>query len=149
MTQEQIFAYVLVIGVALIVVYALQLCYQALSRATTWSLTDALSEEVTLTQLDATGNPVIAPAVAGAPPAPPVEVTITTLKASSSRFIALLGTISILLLYIGFGLASLDKFVVADRIPDMSAVTSFFYAGLVLFAPYIVNKFSSAFSFFK
>jgi hypothetical protein len=157
MTQDQIFAYVLVAVVALGVVFALQLCYHSLIRAAGWSLTDALSEEVTLTQLDAQGNPVLAPAAqpaagVAAPAAAPgatQTVSVTTLKASSSRFIALIGTISILMLYIGFGLASLDRFAMTGIIPDMSTGANFFYAGLVLFAPYMVNKFASAFSFFK
>lgn len=159
MSQDQLFAYILVAIVAMGVVLALQLCYHALMGASGWSLTDALSEEVTLTQLDGQGNPVLvpaAPAAGGAapagPPAPPAlaqTVSVTTLKASSSRFIALVGTISILMLYIGFGLASLDKFVVSNTMPDMADATKFFYAGLVLFAPYIVNKFASVFSFFK
>lgn len=161
MSQNQIFAYILVALVAFGVVVALRLCYQALIEAKGWSLTDALSEEVTLTQLDGNGAPVIAPApsvpVGGAAPAAPPAalptpaqaVSVTTLKASSSRFIALIGTISILMLYIGFGLASLDKFIVDGGIPKMADATQFFYAGLVLFAPYIVNKFASAFSFFK
>jgi hypothetical protein len=152
MSQNQAFAYILVAAVALAVVYALQLCYHSLTRATGWSLTDALSEEVTLTQMDAEGKPVLAPSPLPSPGAPevaPVPLTVTTLKASSSRFIALIGTISILMLYIGFGLASLDKFVTDSKIPEMAETTKFFYAGLVLFAPYIVNKFSSVFSFFK
>jgi hypothetical protein len=154
MSQDQIFAYILVAVVAFGVIVALRLCYHALVGAKGWSLTDALSEEVTLTQLDNNGAPVpAAPAGGAAAPAgpqlPEQTVSVTTLKASSSRFIALIGTISILMLYIGFGLASLDKFIVGGEMPKMTDATQFFYAGLVLFAPYIVNKFASAFSFFK
>jgi hypothetical protein len=90
--------------------------------------------------LDAAGNPL---------PAGEAPVSVTLMKASSSRFIALIGTIAILMLYVGFGLAWLEQFATTSNIPDMKAGTDFFYAGLVLFAPNIINKFTSVFSYFK
>lgn len=156
-TGSQTFAYVLVVFVAVLTLFSLSLCYRSLRHATGWSLTDALSEEVTLSQIDSTGAPVLLPQDAAgapavpAPAAPPAAQTVmvTTLKASSSRFIALIGTISILMLYLGFGLAYLDRFVMVGDAPQIDTITHFFYAGIVLFAPYIVNKFASVFSYFN
>lgn len=140
------FANILVACVAAVVVVALLLCYKSLHQAKGWSLTDALSENVSLTKTDAQGNPVDATGAPLAAGASPLE--ITSMKASSSRFIALLGTISILILYIGFGLVCLDKFATGTEIPDMAKGANFFYSGMVLFAPYLINKASAAFSFF-
>ncbi|MDM9620207.1 hypothetical protein [Rhizobium sp. S96] len=141
------FAETLVTLVAASVVISMLLFYRSLHQARGWSLTDALSEDVTLTKTDQAGNPVNAAgnilAVGEAP------LNITEMKASSSRFIAMIGTVAILMLYVGFGLACLHNFASGKGIPDMSNGSNFFYSGLVLFAPYIVNKFSSAFSFFK
>ncbi|MGO4437398.1 hypothetical protein [Rhizobium sp. RAF56] len=149
---SQAFAYALVTFIAAITVFALLLCYHSLRRATGWSLTDALSEEVTLSQMTNDGVPILAPAQPPTPGAPATTtvqtVMVTTLRASSSRVIALVGTISILMLYIGFGLAYLNRFVVTGQVPELGNITQFFYAGLVLFAPYIANKFASIFSYF-
>jgi hypothetical protein len=71
------------------------------------------------------------------------------MKASSSRFIALMGTVVILILYVGFGLACLYRFSSVHEIPDMTKVANFFYSGLVLLAPYLINTFSSVFSILK
>lgn len=141
------FSEILVIVVAFGVIISMMLCYRSLRDAKSWSLTDALSEEVPLTKTDADGNPVDAVGK----PLPPGQapITVTLMKASSSRFIAMIGTVAILMLYVGFGLACLRRFADGENIPDMSKGSSFFYSGIVLFAPYIVNKFSSAFSFFK
>jgi len=141
------FSEILVAVVALGVVISMLLFYRSLHEASNWSLTDALSEDVALTKTDAAGNPVDAagnPLLSGQTP-----ITVTLMKASSSRFIAMIGTVAILVLYVGFGLACLHRFASGQEIPDMSKGANFFYSGVVLFAPYIVNKFSSAFSFFK
>ncbi|KQV66105.1 hypothetical protein [Rhizobium sp. Root1220] len=141
------FAEMLVAMVAIAVVISMLLCYKSLREAKDWSLTDALSEDVTLTRTDQAGNPVDAAGNLLAAGQPPLAVTL--MKASSSRFIALIGTVAILMLYVGFGLACLYRFAGGNEIPDMSAGANFFYSGLVLFAPYLINKFSSVFSFFK
>ena len=100
-----------------------------------------------MTKTDAAGTPIDA---AGAPlAAGQLPLTITMMKASSSRFIALVGTVAILMLYVGFGLACLCRFASVNEIPDRTKVANFFYSGLVLFAPYLINKLSSVFSIFK
>lgn len=141
------FAEILVALVAAAVVMSMMLCYRSLQEARDWSLTDALSEDVTLTRTDQAGNPVDALGVAL--PAGQLPINVTVMKASSSRFIALVGTVAILMLYVGFGLACLYRFASGNEIPDMTKGANFFYSGLVLFAPYLINKFSSAFSIFK
>jgi hypothetical protein len=141
------FAEILVATIALGVVVAMLLFYRSLHEAHSWSLTDALSEDVALTKTDQAGNPV--DAAGNILAAGQLPVTVTLMKASSSRFIALIGTVAILMLYVGFGLACLHRFATDGDIPDMSKGSNFFYSGLVLFAPYMINKFSSAFSFFK
>ncbi|KRB51704.1 hypothetical protein ASE04_09180 [Rhizobium sp. Root708] len=141
------FAEILVALVAIAVVVSMLLFYRSLREADTWSLTDALSEDVVLTKTDDQGNPVDASGnalMAGTPP-----LTVTVMKASSSRFIAMIGTVAILMLYVGFGLACLYRFTSMGVIPDMSQGSNFFYSGIVLFAPYLINKFSSVFSIFK
>jgi hypothetical protein len=141
------FAEILVVIITLSVVIAMLLFYRSLHEAQNWSLTDALSEDVAVTKTDQSGNPVDAignPLAVGQLP-----ITVTLMKASSSRFIAMTGTVAILMLYVGFGLACLHRFADGGEIPDMSKGSNFFYSGLVLFAPYMVNKFASAFSIFK
>ncbi len=141
------FAEILVALVAAAVVMSMMLCYRSLQEARDWSLTDALSEDVTLTRTDQAGNPV--DALGMALPAGQLPINVTVMKASSSRFIALVGTVAILMLYVGFALACLYRFASGNEIPDMTKGANFFYSGLVLFAPYLINKFSSAFSIFK
>ncbi|WP_431320357.1 hypothetical protein [Rhizobium sp. YTU87027] len=109
------FADMLIVLVAVAVVISMLLCYRSLQEAQDWSLTDALSEEVELTKTDATGNPIDAAGnllAAGQAP-----LTVTMMKASSSRFIALVATVAILMLYVGFGLACLYRFASVNEIP--------------------------------
>jgi len=69
---------------------------------------------------------------------------------STSRVIAFLGMIIILLLYLGFGLFTLYSYGMTCQLPaSMGAVTGFLYAGLAFFAPYMVNKFSQIFEPFR
>lgn len=138
------FAMLLVAGVAFITVMALLFVNHRVGEAKDWSLADALSEEVEVgtDKKDAAGNPVkdnngnIA--------------KDSIMKASSSRLIALLGTIAIMMLYIGGGLSVLYKFAIDGEVPHGTKdLSTFFLYGMVLFAPYIVNKFSSIFSWMK
>ena len=116
-----------------------------------WSLADALSEDVDLPVInevtvtaggtttvtksplyDAAGKPVLAP----------------VMKASSSRLIALMGTIVILFMFIGFGVLILLDFGKNGKIStpgSVSEIIKFLIAGMTLFAPYVVNKFASLF----
>ena len=117
----------------------------------TWSLADALSEDVELSAVTevketkdgidtVTKTPLYDPA--GKP------VLETVMKASSSRLIALTGMLVILFMFIGFGsLISLD-YGMTGKISSPESVgeiIKFLSAGMTLFAPYLVNKFSSLF----
>lgn len=141
----QVLATWLVVGVAVFTIGSLFVVFVRLkSTGSAWSLADALSEEVDVAtdQKDATGNPIknndgnIAKA--------------TVMKASSSRLIALLGLIAIMMLYIGVGLALLYSFANNSTVPaDTSKITNFLFYGIIMFAPYLVNKFASIFEWMK
>ena len=122
-----------------------------------WSLANALSEPTRLTipidprwsqsQGDKEaetslpgGVSLVGSGTAGKEGAP---VGLTILEASSSRLIALVGMVVILLMYLGFGVFALYSFGLTCQMPASTAsVTSFLYAGLTLFAPYVANKVS-------
>jgi hypothetical protein len=106
-----------------------------------WSLADALSEEVEVT-MTTTANNVTNP-VLGASGTPLMS---TELCASSSRLVALMGMVVILMMFIGFGATMLFSFAKTGNIPSSaSGVIKFLVGGLTLFAPYVVNKFASIF----
>ena len=109
-------------------------------------MADALSEEVNLPtwkettdpsgvktrepKLDKEDKPILAP----------------EMRASTSRVIALMGMVVLLFMYIGFGVFALYGFGKVGRLPkEIDGVVSFLVAGMTLFAPYVVNKFSSLF----
>jgi len=107
-----------------------------------WSIADALSEEVeiTATRTDDKGVSTVIYDDAGKP------AMVTELRASSSRVIAFMGMIVILLMFLGFGSFALYYFAKTGKMPDsIDKVVNYLMAGLTLFAPYIVNKFSSIF----
>ena len=106
-------------------------------RDTRWSFADALSEEADLTANDSAGMPYT---VNGA------VVKESVLRASSSRLIAFLGTIAILALFLGFGTFILWNFARTGNMQGAGEVRDFLLGGLGLFAPYVVNKFSSVFA---
>ena len=100
----------------------------------TWSLADALSEKTdvpyvtpTGTVVDATGKPI----------------TVSQLRASSSRLIALLGAIVILFMFLGFGAFALYQYGVSGKMPETGDILKFLAGGLALFVPYAANKVSS------
>ena len=117
----------------------------------TWSLADALSEDVELSAVTevketkdgidtVTKTPLYDPA--GKP------VLETVMKASSSRLIALTGMLVILFMFIGFGSLILLDYGMTGKISSPESVgeiIKFLSAGMTLFAPYLVNKFSSLF----
>ncbi|MDP3282202.1 MAG: hypothetical protein Q8M57_14365 [Nitrosomonas sp.] len=106
-----------------------------------WSLADALSEEAKVSSLEADGNGGFKPRsdAAGNP------VMITELRASSSRMIALVGMMVILLMFLGFGIFAVYSFSKTGVMPDTENITNFLIAGLTLFAPYLVNQFAAIF----
>lgn len=73
-------------------------------------------------------------------------INVRVLEPSISRLIALSGLIMLILFYFGFGLISMYHFGRTCEMPgDIQGVTTFLYAGLTFFAPYLVSKFSSIF----
>ena len=133
-------AAVLVVVVGFATFFALLRISSWIAKDDKWSLADALSEDVEVgtDKKDSAGNPVkdnngnIAKE--------------SIMKASSSRLIALLGSIAIMMLYIGAGLSVLYGFVIDHQVPaGTKDLTNYFVYGMVLFAPYVVNKFTSIF----
>ena len=134
------FIYTVVVVVLIGSLLTLALIRAALSDST-WSLADALSEEVEVTAMDK-----------GDPGKPQMDKTtekpvmITEMRASSSRLIALMGMMVILLMFVGFGVFVLYSFGKTGKLPDsIDKVVHFLLAGLVLFAPYVANKFATMF----
>lgn len=117
----------------------------------TWSLADALSEEVaitpatkTTTSHDTLGKPVIVVELMLDKDGKPI--LLPEMRASSSRVIALMGMIAIMLMYIGFGTFALYSFGVRGKLSDeLNGVVTYLMSGMTLFAPYVVNKFASLF----
>ena len=135
------FIYIVVILVLVGSLIAIALIRAALSVSTSkWSLAEALSEEVEVTAMDKEK-----------PDQPQMDdkkkpLMIKRMCASSSRLIALMGMMVILLMFLGFGAFALYSFGKTGKIPeDISNVFRFLLAGLTLFAPYVVNKFASVF----
>lgn len=102
---------------------------------------DALSEETEVTawdvqngikkpMLDSNGKPLF----------------VVEMRASTSRVIALMGMIVILLMYLGFGTFALFSFGKTGVMPkSVDQIVTYLLSGLTLFAPYLVNKFSKLF----
>lgn len=133
------FGYLVVGGVALATAFGLGTIRAALLTST-WSLADALSEEVELTLFDKDGHPVLG--TDGKPQA------VTQLRASTSRVIALIGLVAILMVYIGFALVELQRLAAKGESPtddNLGPVIKFLLSGSAMFAPYLFNKLSSAF----
>ena len=135
------FVYTVILVVLIGSIVALLMIRAALG-ASHWSLADAMSEGIDVTatvknaqgnlepKLDASGKPLMA----------------TELRASSSRLIALMGMMGILLMFIGFGSFSLYAFALTGTVSaQIDKVIYFLMSGMTLFAPYVVNKFSSIF----
>ena len=95
-------------------------------------------EGIELTEKDENGKPIM--------DASDKPLMVTKLYASSSRLMALMGTIVILLMFLAFGSFSLFAFAKTGEMPkSINEVVKFLVAGLTLFAPYAVNKFSKLF----
>lgn len=134
------FVYGVIIVVLLAALVALLMIRAAVGQSS-WSLADALAEETEVTarikvdgewqdRLDEKGKPV----------------TVVEMRASVSRLIALMGMIAILLTFLGFGAFALFRFGMTGDMPDgTDDVVDFLLAGMTLFAPYVVNKFSALF----
>ncbi len=103
-----------------------------LLRSKSWSFGEALSEE------------------AGNQPSPlPVGVK-AVLVASSSRLIAFLGLLTILVIFLGFGYYILyAAFAGTLTFEEIKDFMYFLFGGATMFAPYLANQLQSAFSAFS
>ena len=73
-------------------------------------------------------------------------INVRVMEPSVSRLIALCGLIMLILFYFGFGIISIYHFGRTCEMPgDIQGVTTFLYAGMTFFAPYLVSKFASIF----
>jgi hypothetical protein len=99
-------------------------------KSGTWSLGDALMEPYT------PPAPTPAPANWTAP--------ATVMVSSSSRLIAVLGFILLLVVYLSFACLYILSIALGHGSPEwIDKASSFMMSGLTLFAPYAVNKVSS------
>jgi type IV secretory pathway VirB2 component (pilin) len=138
-------AMILVAAIAIITLLSLMVIYKNLKADAKWSIADALSEDVALatTKVDPATSLPLRDAAGDV-------AKETELKASSSRLIALLGSVAILMLYVGAGLAVLYQFVQSGGVPSGTKdMTGYFVYGLVLFTPYAVNKGSELLGWLK
>ncbi|MDV6348180.1 hypothetical protein R2083_11705 [Nitrosomonas sp. Is35] len=130
-----------VIGVILLGGFVSLNCIMSALSKSKWSLADALSEEASVVSLEADGSGGFKPRL-GADGKP---IMITELRASSSRMIALVGMILILLMFLGFGIFAMYSFAKTGVMPNPENMVNFLAAGMTLFAPYLVNQFSALF----
>ncbi|MFO0039755.1 MAG: glycoside hydrolase family protein [Synechococcaceae cyanobacterium] len=153
-TMPQTAVALIVLGVLLAVVLSLNQIAQLLKNSR-WSLANALSEVIELkVPLDAAWTASQGDLQASLESRPQGAVSsaaetptlLRVLEPSSSRLIALVGMVVILLMYVGFGLFALYTFGLTCQMPSSTgSVTSFLYSGMALFAPYVANKVSEVF----
>lgn len=144
---------VILYGVPIIVFFGTLFTILAVrnSLPANWSLADALSEDVpmpvrkvTTTKGQNGADDIIVTEPLYDKDAKPVLAP--EMHASSSRLIALMGMIVILLMFVGFGVFALYGFGKNGAMPDgIGGVVQYLVAGMTLFAPYVVNKFSALF----
>jgi hypothetical protein len=128
-----------VIGIVVVgAIVSMLLVRAALAAAKTWSLSDALSEETEVSSI-VDGKPQINAATNE-------PVTVILMMASTSRLIAFMGMLVLILMFVGFGSFALYGFAVSGTLPaSIDQVGKFLLAGMTLFAPYAVNKFAGVF----
>lgn len=126
MSDTAVYALQILVAAAVLLVFAAVV--SKLKNSPDWKLGEAVSEEVEFAETDADG-----------------KVTKTTrMMASSSRLIALLGMMVILLLFLGVGEVVIWD-VAHGKDPDLGGVLNFFLAGASLFVPYAINQVRSGF----
>ncbi|XCN73308.1 MAG: hypothetical protein Q3M24_00695 [Candidatus Electrothrix aestuarii] len=131
------FIYAVILLGLLSSILSMLLIRSALARSK-WSIADALSEEAELTERGEDGKLLLT--------SDNQPILIRKLAPSSSRMVALMGTIAILFLFLSFGAFALFHFAKTGKMPEgINNVVKFLTAGLTLFAPYVVNKFSKSF----
>jgi len=140
--HDSFFAWTICVVMFLAILFALLTIKSAVSRSG-WKLADALSEDVEVSMVQtATGYVPAASDTVG-----PL-IKMTTMRASSSRLIALVGMIAILVLFVGNALYFLFALAQGWTLPDalFGRLQDYLFGGATLFAPYIVGKLSAAFS---
>jgi len=154
-TMDQTLVYGLTLIVTLGAFVAIFLVKRRLTKEG-WSLANALSEPTRLTipaemRWTESGGDRMALGLGAAASSKVIRgadgtpMAMTMLEASSSRMIATIGGVAILMLYMGFGSFALYSFGLTCQLPaSMPAVSTFLLSGLSLFAPYLANKISTA-----
>jgi hypothetical protein len=135
------FVYIVIAVVFIAIFTAFGAIRNAVSNSN-FRLSEALSEEsdITLMETDSQGNRTPCLGKDNKP------ISVTVLVGSTSRVIALVGMISILMLFLGFGALSMYYFGSGKKFPaGMDEIIKFIVAGITLFAPYTVNKFAKLF----
>jgi hypothetical protein len=116
--------------ITLLLLLILFAIFIGLTKSPTWFLGEAISEE------------------AGNQPNPlPIDHK-PVMVASSSRLIALLGLMVILVIYLGFGYCALWRCFTGKAMLEIRGLLSFLFGGASMFAPYMVNQLKEAFSSF-
>ncbi len=129
-TPRNTVAYIL-IGVLLLGTTTAILSIRETLTASTWSLAEALTEQVSIAVDD--------------PANPGHKLISTTSKSSMSRLIALMGLMAILILYVCIGCACVWSLVQDGKFPDSALQgAAFLTSGLSLFVPYLANKATSS-----
>ncbi|WP_243312584.1 hypothetical protein [Fundidesulfovibrio agrisoli] len=121
--------------VLVLAVYAFFKIFALLGRDQNWSLAKALSETETVENSDASD--------------PSKIVKSTQTIPSTSRLIAMLGMMVIVVLFLGIGITIIWNLGSTGSMPKLTDLTTFLYGGASLFAPYAINKFSEAFKSLK
>ena len=125
-SKESVFWATFVIMTAMLA-FAFLFVAMGLLRSRDWQLGDAVSEE------------------AGNQPDPLPAGVKPIMVASSSRFIALLGLLNILAVFLGFGFYFLySAFAGTVHLEDMKSVIYYLFSGAVMFAPYLANQLRDA-----
>ena len=113
-----------------------------------WSLGDALAEEVLLpayenVSMQVDGKTEVSKKLLCDKDGKPVLIPV--LCASSSRLIAFIGMLAILFLFLGFGTFAVYGFGKTGTVPaQIGDIVNFLLGGMSLFAPYAINKVTSA-----
>lgn len=132
------FVYIILVILIVLIAIALSHIRKSIASSASFSLSQALSEDVQLPAKNANGEQLLG--------ADGKVVLVPTMVSSSSRVIAFMGSVMLLFLFMGFGLFAMLRFAVGAELKYLSEIGTFLITGLTLFAPYIVNKFSGVFT---
>lgn len=131
-TLDEKFVYGLCGLLFLMVIISFGVLHWDLTKADRWSLSDALSEPMNMTPLDATGQPLLDKLDK------PIE--IMQLKNSTSRLIALLGGVCLIFIFVGFSCIALCEYAFTGTIEGLDEIWKFLLGGATIFIPYVSNR---------